>query len=153
MSNGLDPDQHWHSVYLFKLFFVGWLFSKLTPSKTFFQEYYQGVKRLEPGSGLTFCICSCFCRRLLTVSNLNFFKKFFQEHYQRVKWFESTSECQSWYGSKLFVKVISRWKKWPLARKRNKDTTQWHLWGSNTRPFSLESSTLPLSHCAPSLKV
>ena len=30
-----------------------------------------------------------------------------------------------------------------------KDTTQWHRWGSNLRPFGLESSTLPLSHCAP----
>ena len=31
-----------------------------------------------------------------------------------------------------------------------KDTTQWRRWGSNPRPFGLESSTLPLSHCAPS---
>ena len=30
-----------------------------------------------------------------------------------------------------------------------KDTTQWRLWGSNPRPLCLESSTLPLSHCAP----
>ena len=30
-----------------------------------------------------------------------------------------------------------------------KDTTQWRRWGSNPRPLSLESSTLPLSHCAP----
>ena len=30
-----------------------------------------------------------------------------------------------------------------------KDTTQWHRWGSNPQPFGLESSTLPLSHCAP----
>ena len=30
-----------------------------------------------------------------------------------------------------------------------KDTTQWHWWGSKSRPLSLESSTLPLSHCAP----
>ena len=29
-----------------------------------------------------------------------------------------------------------------------KDTTQWRRWGSNPRPFGLESSTLPLSHCA-----
>ena len=28
-----------------------------------------------------------------------------------------------------------------------KDTTQWRRWGSNPRPFGLESSTLPLSHC------
>ena len=31
------------------------------------------------------------------------------------------------------------------------DTTQWHWWGSNLRPLGLESSTLPLSHCAPCL--
>ena len=30
-----------------------------------------------------------------------------------------------------------------------KDTTQWCQWGWNPRPFGLESSTLPLSHCAP----
>ena len=30
-----------------------------------------------------------------------------------------------------------------------KDTTQWRRWGLNPRPFGLESSTLPLSHCAP----
>ena len=30
-----------------------------------------------------------------------------------------------------------------------KDTMQWRRWGSNLRPLSLESSTLPLSHCAP----
>ena len=30
-----------------------------------------------------------------------------------------------------------------------KDTTQWRRWGSNSRPLGLESSTLPLSHCAP----
>ena len=32
-----------------------------------------------------------------------------------------------------------------------KDTTQWRRWGSNPRPFGLESSTLPLSHCAPEI--
>ena len=32
-----------------------------------------------------------------------------------------------------------------------KDTTQWRRWGSNPRPFGLESSTLSLSHCAPYL--
>ena len=30
-----------------------------------------------------------------------------------------------------------------------KDTTQWRRWGSNQRPLGLESSTSPLSHCAP----
>ena len=28
-------------------------------------------------------------------------------------------------------------------------STQWRRWGSNLRPLGLESSTLPLSHCAP----
>ena len=32
-----------------------------------------------------------------------------------------------------------------------KDTTQWYQWGSNLQPLGLESSTLALSHCAPSL--
>ena len=30
----------------------------------------------------------------------------------------------------------------------SRTTTQWRRWGSNPRPFGLESSTLPLSHCA-----
>ena len=30
-----------------------------------------------------------------------------------------------------------------------KDTTQWRRWGSNPRPLGLDSSSLPLSHCAP----
>ena len=30
-----------------------------------------------------------------------------------------------------------------------KDTTQWRRWGSNLQPLNLESSTLPLSSCAP----
>ena len=30
-----------------------------------------------------------------------------------------------------------------------KDTTQWRRWGLNPLPLGLESSTLPLSHCAP----
>ena len=33
-----------------------------------------------------------------------------------------------------------------------KDTTQWRWWGSNPRPLGLESSTLPLSHCAPDIQ-
>ena len=35
----------------------------------------------------------------------------------------------------------------------SKTTTQWHRWGSNLRPFDLESSTLPLSHFASSWTV
>ena len=30
-----------------------------------------------------------------------------------------------------------------------KETTQWPRWGSNMRPFGIESSILPLSHCTP----
>ena len=33
-----------------------------------------------------------------------------------------------------------------------KDTTQWRRWGSNPQPLGIESSTLPLSHCAPSIQ-
>ena len=57
----------------------------------------------------------CFCCHLLT-----FFKNVFQVHYQSVKQFGSRSGpkfCQSWSGSKLFAKVISRWQKSSLARK------------------------------------
>ena len=30
-----------------------------------------------------------------------------------------------------------------------KDTTHWRWWGSNPQPLCLESSTIPLCHCAP----
>ena len=33
-----------------------------------------------------------------------------------------------------------------------KDTTHWRRWGLNPRPLGLESSTLPLHHCAPILQ-
>ena len=45
------------------------------------------------------------------------------QHYQSVKWFGSRSTqafCRPWSGSKLFVKVISKWQKPPLARKEFK---------------------------------
>ena len=35
----------------------------------------------------------------------------------------------------------------------SRTTTQWRRWGSNPRPFGLESSTLPLSHCAPQILI
>ena len=50
-----------------------------------------------------------------------FIKKNFKEHYQSVKQFGSRSGptfCRPWSGSKLFAKVISRWQKSPLARKK-----------------------------------
>ena len=63
---------------------------------------------------LTLCMMgnfTCFCCRLLTFFKINFLIKFFQEHYQSVNQFGSRSGlkfCQSWSGSKLFAKVISR---------------------------------------------
>ena len=53
-----------------------------------------------------FVICGFF-------SKINFFKKIFQEYHQSVKQFGFRSGptfCQAWSGSKLFVKVISRWQ-------------------------------------------
>ena len=50
--------------------------------------------------------------------------------------------CQD--GSSWVEPVLSKHKCVLL-----KDTTQWGQWGSNQRPLGLESSTLPLSHCAP----
>ena len=48
-------------------------------------------------------------------------------------------------GSSLVEPVLSKDKCVLL-----KDTTQWCRWDSNSLPLSLESSTLRLSHCAPS---
>ena len=51
---------------------------------------------------------------------INFFKIIFQEYHQSVKQFRSRSGPtfrRAWSGSKLFAKVISRWKKSPLVGK------------------------------------
>ena len=62
---------------------------------------------------------SCVCCPLLIFCKKEI--QFFQEQYQSFKQFGSRSEsteCQSWYGSKLFSKVISRRHKSLLARKK-----------------------------------
>ena len=97
---------------------------------------------------------SWFCCHHLTFFKISLFKNFFLEHYQTVKlfglfvWFESLRPINN-----LSVKqglVFLGWTSTKLGLLfLLKDTTQWHLWGSNPRPLSLESSTLPLSHCAP----
>ena len=59
------------------------------------------------------CILRNFCAIfVIWLFKIKFFKKLFQEHYQSVKQFGCRSGptfCQSWSGSKLFAKVISRW--------------------------------------------
>ena len=35
----------------------------------------------------------------------------------------------------------------------SRTTTPWRRWGSNPRPFGLESSSLPLGHCAPIINI
>ena len=42
-------------------------------------------------------------------------------------------------------------QRWEKNVSCSRTTTQWRRWGSNPRPFGLESSTLPLSHWAPKL--
>ena len=61
--------------------------------------------------------------------------------------FKSTIFQLCWDGSSWVEPVLSRDKCVLL-----KDTTQWWR-GSNPRALSLESSTLPLGHCAPYDKV
>ena len=64
-------------------------------------------------------------------------------------WFftsQSTIFQLCWGGSSLVEPVLNKDKCVLL-----KDTTQWHQWGSNPQPLCFESSTLPLSKCAPSL--
>ena len=52
-----------------------------------------------------------------------------------------------WYpGSGVVLNCINSWYFCPLFTLL-KDTTQWPRWGSNRQPLSLESNTLPLSHC------
>ena len=53
---------------------------------------------------------SCLCCLPLTFFKMIFFKKFFREYHQSVKQCGLRSGltcCQSWFGSKLFAKVIS----------------------------------------------
>ena len=62
-------------------------------------------------------------------------------------WFftsQSTVFQLCWDGSSRVEPVLSKNKCVML-----KDTTQQPWWGSNHQPLGLESSTLPLSHCAP----
>ena len=60
------------------------------------------------------------------------------------------------FNSQSTIFQLSRnWSSWvqPVLSKDYcvllKDTTQWHQRGSNPQPLDLETSTLPLSHCAP----
>ena len=66
--------------------------------------------------------------------------------------------CFVWFDSLRPINNLSVIKGWVFLGWTStklglmfllKDTTQWRRWGSNPRPFGLESSTLPLSHCAP----
>ena len=62
-------------------------------------------------------------------------------------WFftsQSTIFQLCWEGSSWVEPVLSKDKCGLL-----KVTKKWHPWGSNQRPLSLPSNTLPLSHCAP----
>ena len=52
---------------------------------------------------------------------------------------------QSCWDESIWVEPVLNKDKCVLL----KDTTQWRRWGSNPRLHSLEASTLPLSHCAP----
>ena len=67
----------------------------------------------------------------------------------------SDTVCFGWFGSLLPINNISVLKGpvflgWTSTKLGLmfllKDTIQWRRWGSNPRPFCLESSTLPLSH-------
>ena len=54
-----------------------------------------------------------------------------------------------WYpGSGVVLDCIDSWYLHPYLLC-SRTTTQWRWWGSKPRSLSLESSTLPLSHCAP----
>ena len=63
-------------------------------------------------------------------------------------WFDSLRPIKN--ASVITGRVFLGWTSTKLGLMLLlKDITQWSRWGSNPRPFSLESSTLPLSHCAP----
>ena len=63
-------------------------------------------------------------------------------------WFDSLRPINNL--SVIKVRVLLSWTNTKLGLKLLlKDTTQWCRWGSNPRPHDMESSTQPLSHCAP----
>ena len=65
-------------------------------------------------------------------------------------WFFTSHQQSFSYKGKLKGQVFLGWTSTKLGLMfLLKDTKQWHRWGSNPRPLGLESSTLPLSHCAP----
>ena len=81
---------------------------------------YQQIDQWKCISSLLAGSILCFCCRLLTFFIINFSKNIFLEHYQNIKRLKTRSGlafCRSWFGSKLFAKVISRRQKSPLARK------------------------------------
>ena len=63
-------------------------------------------------------------------------------------WFDSVHPSQQFF-SYVMMGLPGLKDLYVLLR----NTTQWRRWGSNPLPLSLESSTLPLSHCAPTGKI
>ena len=67
-------------------------------------------------------------------------------------WFDSLSPINNL--SVIKGQVFLGWTRTKLGLMfLLKNTTQWRWWGSNPWPLGLESSTLPLSHCTPYVKM
>ena len=79
---------------------------------------------------------SCFCCRLLTFLKFTFSKKirvsitvWRSKPLETLNGFLSgRTERWSWSNSKLFAKIISRWRKSPLACKAFKHVLWWFQW-------------------------
>ena len=78
-------------------------------------------------------------------------KNFYQSHNQwQTVWF-CLFDLILYIPSTIFQlnRDGSSWVEPELNVSNSRNTMQWGRWGSNPRPLGLESSTLPLSHCAP----
>ena len=62
-------------------------------------------------------------------------------------WFFTSHQQSFSYIGTVLPGLNQYWARINVSCSRT--TTQWRRWGSNPRPFGLESSTQPLSHCAP----
>ena len=115
-----------HAGKFFMFSVVCWFsLSRLSFSEsTYFQEYHQcqtvrNQTRPDSFVGPDLGNFSCFCCCLLTFFKIDISKKFNQSA-KHVGSRSGPTKCQSWSGSKLFAKVISRRQKLPLARKDQK---------------------------------
>ena len=169
MSNGFDPDQDRHSVgphlipkCLHRLSAdtnvatskerVNGVLQAIQKWPTAFTQHWPSFSQMTSTWAL---MVKCWVPHpMLWVITIWSYKEFGSS----LPNIQPKSEYFVWFDSLRPINNLSVLKGWVFLGWTStnlglmflpKDTTQWHRWGSNPRPFCLKSSTLPLSHCAP----